>query len=160
MNQKEIGKFISDRRKEMGLTQAQLAEKLGVSDKSVSRWENGKTMPDLSLYEPLCEILRVGISELLYAKKMTDCEKSSQGEKSAMSIFKTKSRLQTFGIFTEVLILVGIIITVTLTKFLAHTTAQMIVTLLCGCFVWCFGLVLRVKIRKAVCEIERDENFH
>ena len=41
MNQKEIGKFISDRRKEMGLTQAQLAEKLGVSDKSVSRWENG-----------------------------------------------------------------------------------------------------------------------
>lgn len=69
MNQKEIGKFISDRRKEMGLTQAQLAEKLGVNDKSVSRWENGKTMPDLSLYEPLCEILRVGISELLYAKK-------------------------------------------------------------------------------------------
>ena len=77
-----------------------------------------------------------------------------------MSIFKTKSRLQTFGIFTEILIAVGIIITVTLTKFLAHTTTQMIVTLLCGCFVWCFGLVLRVKIRKAVCEIERDENFH
>ena len=47
MDQKKIGKFISEKRKELKLTQAQLAEKLGVTDKTVSRWENGNYMPDL-----------------------------------------------------------------------------------------------------------------
>lgn len=150
MNQQEIGRFISECRKQKGLTQAQLAEALGVSDKSVSRWENGKTMPDLSIYEPLCEILDIQISELLYARKMTDQEKAVQGEKSALNIFKTKSQLQTFAILTEILIFIGIIITITLTKLLADTTFEMILTVVCGCFVWGFGLVLRVKIRKAI----------
>ena len=150
MNQQEIGRFISDCRKQKGLTQAQLAETLGVSDKSVSRWENGKTMPDLSFYEPLCEILDIQISELLYARKMTDKEKTVHGEKSALNIFKTKSQLQTFAILTEILIFIGIIITITLTKLLADNTFEMILTVVCGCFVWGFGLVLRVKIRKAI----------
>ena len=150
MNQQKIGKFISECRKQKGLTQAQLAEALGVSDKSVSRWETGKTMPDLSFYEPLCEILDIQISELLYARKMTDKEKTVHGEKSALNIFKTKSQLQTFAILTEILIFIGIIITITLTKLLADNTFEMILTVVCGCFVWGFGLVLRVKIRKAI----------
>lgn len=150
MNQQKIGRFISECRKQKGLTQAQLAEALGVSDKSVSRWENGKTMPDLSIYEPLCEILEIQISELLYAQKMTDKEKTVYGEQSAFNIFKTKSQLQTFAILTEILIFVGIIITMTLTKLLADNTFEMILTVVCGCFVWGFGLVLRVKIRKAI----------
>lgn len=150
MNQQKIGRFISECRKQKGLTQAQLAEALGVSDKSVSRWENGKTMPDLSFYKPLCEILDIQISELLYARKMTDKEKTIQGEKSALNIFKTKSQLQTFAILTEILIFIGIIITITLTKLLADNTFEMILTVVCGCFVWGFGLVLRVKIRKAI----------
>lgn len=150
MNQQKIGRFISECRKQKGLTQAQLAEALGVSDKTISRWENGKTMPDLSFYEPLCEILDIQISELLYARKMTDKEKTIQGEKSALNIFKTKSQLQTFAILTEILIFIGIIITITLTKLLADNTFEMILTVVCGCFVWGFGLVLRVKIRKAI----------
>lgn len=154
MNQQEIAVFIADCRKQKGLTQAQLAEIIGVSDKSISRWETGKTMPDLSLYEPLCEALDIQVSELLYAKKMTDKEKTIQGEKSALNIFKTKSQLQTFGILTEILIVVGIIITITLTKLLADTTSEMILTIICGCFVWGFGLILRVKIRKAIMEID------
>lgn len=150
MNQQKIGRFISECRKQKGLTQAQLAEALGVSDKSVSRWENGKTMPDLSIYEPLCEILEIQISELLYAQKMTDKEKTAYGEQSAFNIFKTKSQLQTFAILTEILIFIGIIITITLTKLLADNTFEMILTVVCGCFVWGFGLVLRVKIRKSI----------
>ena len=150
MNQQEIGRFISECRKQKGLTQAQLAEALGVSDKTISRWETGKTMPDLSFYEPLCEILDIQISELLYARKMTDKEKTVHGEKSALNIFKTKSQLQTFAILTEILIFIGIIITITLTKLLADNTFEMILTVICGCFVWGFGLVLRVKIRKAI----------
>lgn len=150
MNQQEIGRFISDCRKQKGLTQAQLAETLGVSDKSVSRWENGKTMPDLSIYESLCEIFGIQISELLYAQKMTDKEKTAYGEQSACSIFKTRSQLQTFAILTEILIFIGIIITITLTKLLADSIFEMILTIVCGCFVWGFGLVLRVRIRKAI----------
>lgn len=71
-----------------------------------------------------------------------------------MNILKTKSQLQTFGILTEILIVVGIIITITLTKLLADTTPEMILTIICGCFVWGFGLILRVKIRKAIMEID------
>ena len=140
MNQQKIGEFIFTCRKEKGLTQSQLAEILGVSDKSISRWENGKTMPDLSLYEPLCKALDIQISELLYAKKM--------------NILKTKSQLETFGVLTEILIFIGIIITISLTKILAVTTIQMIITMICGCFVWGFGLILRIKIRRAIMKLE------
>ena len=156
MNQECIGAFISEMCKEQGMTQEQLAEKLGVSQKSISRWENGKTMPDLSLYEPLCEALGVHVSELLYAKKMSNDEKAVQGEKTALNLIMTKSQLETFGIFTELLILVGIIISITLTKVLATTTFQMVVTLVCGWFVWGFGLMLRVKVRKAIQKLEQN----
>lgn len=155
MNQKNIGAFISAMRKEQGMTQEQLAEKLSVSQKSISRWENGKTMPDLSLYEPLCDALDIQVSELLYAKRMSNDEKAVQGEKSALILIMTKSRLEIFGIFTELLILAGIIISITLTKVLAATAFEMFVTLVCGWFVWGFGLMLRVKVRKVIQQLEQ-----
>jgi transcriptional regulator with XRE-family HTH domain len=70
MNQERIGKFISELRKEKSMTQDQLAEKLGVTDKSISRWENGKTMPDLSMLTILSRELNVEISELLNGRRM------------------------------------------------------------------------------------------
>ena len=69
MNQEEIGKFIAKQRKEKKLTQEQLAEKLKVSSKSISRWENGINMPDLSLIIPISEELGISIFELLTGKK-------------------------------------------------------------------------------------------
>ena len=71
MNQEKTGKFIAELRKEKGMTQEQLAEKMGVTDKSISRWENGKTMPDLSMITILAEELNVEVSELLNGRKMT-----------------------------------------------------------------------------------------
>lgn len=65
MNQEKIGKFIARCRKEKKLTQEQLAEKLGVTSKSISRWENGNTMPDLSLFNPLCEMLQITVNDLM-----------------------------------------------------------------------------------------------
>ena len=62
MNQEKIGKFIVECRKENKLTQEQLAEKLGVTDRSVSNWENGICLPDCSLYKTLCDVL--GITSL------------------------------------------------------------------------------------------------
>ena len=70
MNQEKIGRFISKCRKEQKLTQSELAEQLGITDRSVSNWENGKNMPDLSLFKPLCEILNITINELLSGEKI------------------------------------------------------------------------------------------
>lgn len=72
MNQEKIGKYIATCRKENKLTQEQLAEKLGVSSKSVSRWENGKTMPDVFLFQQLCKELNITINDLLSGETMNE----------------------------------------------------------------------------------------
>lgn len=70
MNQRKIGVFISELRKEKNLTQQELADKLGVSDRTVGNWENGRNMPDLSLFKPLCKELGITINELLSGEKI------------------------------------------------------------------------------------------
>lgn len=70
MNQEQIGKFIAQLRKEKKLTQIDLASKLGITDRAISKWENGRGMPDLSLLMPLCEILDVSINELLSGARL------------------------------------------------------------------------------------------
>ena len=70
MNQEKIGKFIAYNRKKKKLIQAELAEKLGVTDRTISNWENGKNMPDLSLFKPLCDILDITINELLSGEEI------------------------------------------------------------------------------------------
>ena len=65
MDQQKIGRHLAEKRKEKQLTQTQLAELLGVSDRSVSRWENGVTMPDISLFRPLCAALDMTLDEFL-----------------------------------------------------------------------------------------------
>lgn len=71
MNQEQIGRFIAELRKEKNMTQEQLAEVLEVNVKSISRWENGKTMPDLSMLPILAKELNVEVSELLNGRRMT-----------------------------------------------------------------------------------------
>ena len=65
MNQAAIGSYIAKKRREKNLTQEQLAETLGVSNKTISKWENGKCMPDYSIIEQLCKELSVTLSELM-----------------------------------------------------------------------------------------------
>ncbi len=65
MDQITIGKFIAKKRKELNLTQEQLAERLGISNKTVSKWETGKCMPDYSVIKNLCEELKISVSELM-----------------------------------------------------------------------------------------------
>ena len=69
MDNKKIGKFIAECRKEKKLTQSNLAEILNVSDKSISRWENGINMPDYSIIDELCNALGITINELLNGEK-------------------------------------------------------------------------------------------
>lgn len=69
MKQQDIGRFIAEKRRARNLTQEQLAELLGVSNKTVSKWETGKSMPDYSIVELLCKELNITISELIAAKE-------------------------------------------------------------------------------------------
>ena len=65
MNQTTIGSYIAQKRRAQNLTQEQLAEQLGVSNKTISKWENGKCMPDYSIIQKLCTALHVTLSELM-----------------------------------------------------------------------------------------------
>ena len=71
MNQIKIGKFIAESRKDVNLTQMQLAEKLGITDRAVSKWERGIAMPDSSIMLELCEILKISVNELLKGERIT-----------------------------------------------------------------------------------------
>lgn len=86
MDQEKIGKFIAECRKIQKLTQVELAEKLGVSDKSVSKWENGKCMPELSLFAPLCKILNITINDLMAGEKVDDKEYINTLEKNIVNM--------------------------------------------------------------------------
>lgn len=70
MNQEKIGKFIAACRKEQGLTQARLAEKLGITDRAVSKWETGRSLPDASIMPELCEFLKININELFTGERL------------------------------------------------------------------------------------------
>ena len=69
MEQVAIGRFIAKKRKEQNLTQEQLAERLGVSNKTISKWETGKCMPDYTVIKSLCEELQITVSELMDAEE-------------------------------------------------------------------------------------------
>lgn len=68
----KIGKYIARRRKILGLTQKQVAERLGMSDKSVSKWERGICMPDVSVYTQLCDILGISINEFIAGEDISE----------------------------------------------------------------------------------------
>ena len=65
MDQLKIGRFIAERRREQGLTQAELAEKLHITDRAVSKWETGRGVPDSSIMLALCELLDINVNDLL-----------------------------------------------------------------------------------------------
>ena len=72
MDTEKISKFISTARTKIGLTQKELADKIGVSDKTISKWETGKSLPDISYYEPLCDALNIKVNELLSGEYLND----------------------------------------------------------------------------------------
>lgn len=95
MDQKTIGKFISSCRKDKGLTQIQLAEKLNISNRAVSKWETGKSMPDVSIMLELCEILGITVNELLSGEKITTMEDyQKKAEQNMVQLQNKKAKAQ------------------------------------------------------------------
>lgn len=110
MNQLTIGKFIAKKRKEKNLTQDQLAEKLGVSNKTVSKWECGKCMPDYSIVKPLCQELGITISELMEGEVKTDSSIRVYDEEQILDMLGRIQQLekQRMSILGILLIVMGI----------------------------------------------------
>lgn len=88
MNQEKIGKFIAERRKEKNMTQEQLAEKMGVTAKTISRWENGKTMPDYSLLKDLCNELDTNVNEFLSGENIENGKYINRAEENLIILTK------------------------------------------------------------------------
>ncbi len=89
IDQKKNGQFISDIRKEKGLTQRQLAEMIGVSDKAISRWETGRGMPDTSIMPDLCKVLSISINELLSGQRLSGEDYCGKAEDNMVELIKT-----------------------------------------------------------------------
>ena len=100
MSTKKIGKFIAEKRREKSYTQAQLAEMLGVTSKTISRWENGNYMPDLSMLTPLCEVLGIRVEELLKGESEIIEEKSR--EKMEKEYYEAKVKAQRSQLFETI----------------------------------------------------------
>ena len=97
MNQVKIGKFIADKRKEKKLTQQQLAEKLGVSDRAISNWDNGKNMPDISLFPIISKELDVTVNDLMSGEKVDKKEYQEKFEENIIyTIDKTVKKENKF----------------------------------------------------------------
>ncbi len=90
MDQQKIGQFIAEMRKEQGLTQRALAEKLLITDKTVSKWECGKGLPDVSLMIPLCQILQISVNELLTGKRLHSSEYQRNAENNLMKLINER----------------------------------------------------------------------
>lgn len=86
MNQEKMGKFIAQQRRKKNMTQIQLAEKLNVDNRTISRWENGYNMPDVSLFDKLCEELDITINELICGEKIETSELETKAEENIINV--------------------------------------------------------------------------
>ena len=82
VNQEKIGKFIANLRKEKNMTQQDLAKKLGVTDRAISKWENGRGLPDYSLLQDLCDTLSISINELFSGEKLSKEDYKTKAEEN------------------------------------------------------------------------------
>ena len=117
MNQLKIGKFIADCRKEQNLTQSQLAEKLNITDRAVSKWETGRAMPDSGLMLELCEILGITVTDLLNGERV-DGNRPDITEAQLLEVVKEKQQADKrllgveifLGVLAVVILLAGCIV--------------------------------------------------
>ena len=104
MNQIKIGKFIAEQRKKNNLTQMQLAEKLNITDRAVSKWENGKAMPDSSIMLDLCKELKISVNELLSGEMIEMKNYNESVEKNLLEMVKQKEEADKRLLLMEIVI--------------------------------------------------------
>lgn len=98
---KNIGAFLQQLRKSKGLTQKELAEQIGVSDKTISKWENGNSFPDTSMLLPLCNVLDITVNELLTCEKILPENYSIKAEENMISLIEKNKRTEKNNLVIE-----------------------------------------------------------
>ena len=154
MNQIKIGRFIAERRKKANLTQMQLADKLGITDKAVSKWERGVAMPDTSIMLELCELLDISVNELLSGEKMDMEIKYQQNEQLLLDLAKELedknkkvwTSMWMILILSTIVLLAGI----TTSIFLIPKGIWTLITVLLSCVVFVIPCYYALKLEISV----------
>ena len=150
MNQIKIGVFIAKCRKDKKLTQAQLAEKLGITDRAVSKWETGKGMPDSSIMLELCEILEISVNELLSGEMIEMKDYDKKAEENLLNMAKREEMQNKKLLFYENII--GIISSVTfivliiVAAYLVQSLIARIVLFIIAFLIFIMGVSVALKI--------------
>ena len=160
MDQLKIGKFIADCRKRKNLTQMQLAEKLGITDKAVSKWERGVAMPDTSIMLELCNILGISVNELLSGEKINMENSSQKNEQLLLDMAKEleKKNKTIWSSMWAIMIvsMTALIAGIFIAAFLIPEGVWQLVTILCVCVLFlipCFyALKLEVSVGAYKCQ--------
>ena len=109
MDQVKVGNYISRKRKELELTQKELAALVEVSDKSISKWERGNGLPDVSRLEPLCNALKISMNELVAGEDINETSFSQKAEENIMSLMKENETQKNNG---KILYVIGVVLAV------------------------------------------------
>jgi transcriptional regulator with XRE-family HTH domain/DNA-directed RNA polymerase subunit RPC12/RpoP len=152
MDQIKIGKFIAECRKKQTLTQMQLAEKLNVTDRAVSKWETGKAMPDSSIMLNLCDILCISVNELLSGEKISMENNTQKNEQLLLDMAKEVEQ-KNKTIWTSMWVIMGVsmialIIGIFIAAFMIPEGVGQVITILGICIVFllpCF-YVLKLEV--------------
>ena len=149
MDQRKTGQFIAEMRKEQGLTQKELAEKLLISDKTVSKWECGNGLPEVSLMLPLCEILQISVNELLTGKRLHSSEYKKSAEDNLMKLInerETAKRSLWLGILAVVSTFLAGLTLIMVSGWLEMETWQRIVLIVIGFISIVSGITVAVVL--------------
>lgn len=152
MDLDKIGKFIALNRKNKGLTQEQLAEKLGVTNKTVSRWETGKYMPDLSLLKPLSEELGITLNELLSGEKIKEEKIVENTERSILNTidYSSKKVENEHKKISIILMILGAIISISALTIFDKESSWCSIYSIIGIIIFVMGLVRELKKFKKI----------
>ena len=153
MNQEKIGKFIARLRKEKKMTQSDLAEKLGVSDKSVGNWENGRNMPDLSLFKPLCDELDISINDLMSGEIISKDKYQEKFEENIVNTidYSTKKINKYNNIIGLILIIFGLFISMSAVMMIKSESSWSSIYSVLGIIIFTIGIskiLSKVKLIK------------
>lgn len=154
MDQIKIGKLIAERRKKNNLTQAQLAEKLNVTDRAVSKWETGRAMPDTAIMLDLCEMLKISVNDLLNGEIVTMENYNEKNEKVLLEMAKEveqKNKTIWTAMWAIMIVsIVGLLAGVFAVRFLVPEGAWQVVGMLGICAVFLIPCFYALKLEVSV----------
>ena len=164
MDQIKIGKFIQEKRKEKGLTQSDLAEKLNITDRAISKWENGICLPDAGTMPLLCEILGVSINDLFSGEKVDMKNNEKKLEENLLEMTKLKEQkdkeLLTMEIVIGVLSSLVLFVLVFVASFVDMPDYVRIILIVTSIIPFAIGISYAIRIEQVAGYYECNECHH